>query len=76
MTIILATTLERKSELKKSIDRKTALAKDDPDKAMNKNKVYNELKEVIETLNFKVIVSPMLYVPSLKKIKKQKYSTN
>ena len=54
LTKILSTSLGRKFELKKTMDRAISLNKEDVDKTMNKDEAGEELLKVIDKLNFHI----------------------
>ena len=72
LTKILATSKDRKLELKRTIDNATSLVEEDIDKSMNKDKVGEKLLEVNDYLNFdsSTIVRLLIADPKLNKINK------
>lgn len=59
LTKILATSLDRKFELKKSIDRVISVSKKGLDKAMSKDEVGEELSLVVDQLNSTAGILPI-----------------
>ena len=72
LTKILATSLDRKNELKRMIDRAISLDKTDLDKAMNKDESWEELLEVIDLLNSDVCPLSEKYISQPSKSKMNK----
>ena len=58
LTKLLATSLERKLELKRALGRAVLLDADDLGKAMNQDKVGTEIEKVKHVLNVELTMNP------------------
>lgn len=67
---ILATTVDRKLELQKTINRAISLVEDDLNKSMNSAEVGEEIEKVIDVLNFKIQIPKLIPMPTLSKMNK------
>ena len=73
LTMILAMSLDRKIQLKKSLHKSTSVSEDELDNAMNKDELGKELEPVIDVLNLSLVVVPWLpsiFPAALNKMKK------
>ena len=72
LTKILATTLDRKCELKKMMDRVVSLSEEDLDRAMNKEEAGEELAVVLDALNFELSppLPKLIPIPTLSQLNK------
>ncbi|KAL7523896.1 hypothetical protein ACHAWF_001595 [Thalassiosira exigua] len=65
LTRILATSLDRKAELKKQIDKVTSVSAEDLDDALNRDETGEQLLYVIDQLNFHMNPPIRTLIPSL-----------